>query len=53
MRTNMVSNAVNVVFNYLMIGGNFGFPRLGVMGAAIATVLGSIVACGMSIASVC
>ncbi len=53
MRTNMVSNAVNVVFNYLLIGGNFGFPRLGVMGAAIATVLGSIVACGMSIASVC
>lgn len=52
MRTNMVSNGVNVVFNYLLIGGNFGFPRLGVSGAAIATVLGTIVACGMSIASV-
>lgn len=26
LRTNMVSNLVNVVFNYLLIGGNFGFP---------------------------
>ena len=51
MRTNITSNAVNVVFNYLLIGGNFGFPKLGVEGAAIATVLGTVVACGMSIAS--
>ena len=28
MRTNMVSNGVNIVFNYLLIGGNFGFPKL-------------------------
>ena len=27
MRTNMVSNGVNIVFNYLLIGGNFGFRR--------------------------
>lgn len=52
MRTNVVSNLVNLVFNYLLIGGNFGFPALGVAGAAIATVLGSMVACGMSIYSV-
>lgn len=30
MRTNIVSNLVNIVFNYLLIGGNFGFPALGV-----------------------
>lgn len=49
--TNLVSNLVNVVFNYLLIGGNFGFPALGVKGAAIATVLGTVVAMFMSIRS--
>ena len=52
MRTNLVSNGVNIVFNYLLIGGNFGFPKLGVAGAAIATVIGTVFACGMSIFSV-
>ena len=51
MRTNLTSNLVNVCFNYLLIQGRFGFPALGIRGAAIATVLGTIVACGMSIAS--
>ncbi len=52
MRTNLVSNIINVIFNYLLIGGNFGFPALGIAGAAIATVLGTVVACFMSIWSV-
>ncbi len=30
---------IDVIFNYLLIFGNFGFPQLGVKGAAIATVL--------------
>lgn len=51
MHTNITSNLVNVVFNYLLIHGNLGFPTLGIQGAAIATVFGTIVACGMSIAS--
>ncbi len=51
MRTNLTSNLVNVIFNYLLIHGNLGFPALGVEGAAIATVLGTVVACGMSVAS--
>ncbi len=52
MITNLISNVVNMVFNYLLIGGNFGFPKLGVRGAAIATVLGTVCACALSIASV-
>lgn len=34
---------VNIIFNYLLIFGTFGFPRLGVVGAAIATVLSRFV----------
>ncbi len=52
MRTNLTSNAVNVVGNFLLINGNLGFPALGIKGAAIATVIGSAVACGMAIFSV-
>lgn len=52
MRTNLASNFVNIIFNYLLIGGKLGFPALGVAGAAIATVLGTIVAFVMSIYSI-
>ena len=51
MVTNLTSNIVNVIFNYLLIHGNLGFPAMGVRGAALATVLGTVIACGMSIAS--
>ncbi len=51
MRTNLVSNTVNVIFNYLLIGGKLGFPALGVKGAALATVLGTVVASIMSVRS--
>ncbi len=44
MVVNVASNLINMVFNYLLIGGNFGFPRLEVRGAAIASVIG--MACG-------
>lgn len=52
MKTNIVSNALNVLFNYLLIEGHFGFPALGIHGAAIATVLGTVVGSIMSIRSV-
>lgn len=52
MRTNMTSNTINIIFNYLLIGGHLGFPALGIHGAAIATVFGTFVACVMSIISV-
>lgn len=44
MTTNITANLVNVVLNYCLIGGHFGFPALGVQGAAIATVCGTVVA---------
>ena len=36
----------------MMINGHFGFPALGIQGAALATVSGTVVACIMSIASI-
>ena len=52
MTTNLTSNGINLIFNYLLIHGNLGFPRLEVKGAALATILGSTVACLMSIRSI-
>ncbi len=52
MRTNIVANIVNLTFNFLLINGHFGFPKLGVAGAAIATLLGNIVAFLMSLRSI-
>lgn len=52
MRTNLVSNTVNIILNYLLIQGHFGFPALGIRGAALATVSGTVVASIMSVLSV-
>lgn len=41
--TNLVASIVNIIFNYLLIQGKLGFPALGTKGAAIATVLGTVV----------
>lgn len=51
MRTNVTANTLNMIGNYLLIGGNCGFPALGIRGAALATVFGTVVACIMSIGS--
>ncbi|MCI7239173.1 MAG: MATE family efflux transporter [Anaerococcus sp.] len=49
--SNLVSSLVNITFNYLLIYGNFGFPKLGIRGAAIATVLGTFIATLMCLLS--
>jgi putative MATE family efflux protein len=42
---NMGANIINVIFNYCLIYGNFGFPKLGVAGASAATAIGQTIAC--------
>jgi putative MATE family efflux protein len=46
---NTVANLVNVFFNYCLIGGNLGFPAMGVAGASLATVIGQCAALGMAL----
>jgi len=52
MKTNIAANIVNLALNYLLIQGNFGFPALGVEGAAIATAIGNFVGFVMSVKSI-
>ncbi len=42
MKIKIASIALNVFLNYLLIFGNHGFPQLGVMGAAVGTVIVNI-----------
>lgn len=39
----MIGNGFNVLFNYILIFGKFGFSAMGIQGAAIATVLGNFI----------
>ena len=39
MKAGMTAVFVNLVFNYFLIYGKFGFPELGVVGAAVATTM--------------
>ena len=51
MKTNVMANIFNLTFDYLLINGIWIFPKMEVRGAAIATVIGSIVAFLMSVKS--
>ncbi len=51
MVTNTVANVMNIIFNYVLINGKFGFPRLEIIGAAWATNIGAMVACAIAIAT--
>jgi putative MATE family efflux protein len=39
MKVKLVSIILNVILNYLLIFGKYGFPELGVLGAAVGTVI--------------
>lgn len=41
--TTILSILVNIFFNYCFIYGNFGMPKMGVAGAALATVIARVV----------
>ncbi len=45
MYAGIVAVFINMFFNYALIFGKLGFPRLGVEGAAIATVISRVVEC--------
>ncbi|MEN8788553.1 MAG: MATE family efflux transporter [Flavobacteriaceae bacterium] len=43
MYATIIANVVNVVINYLLIFGAFGFPKLGIIGAAIGTLVSRMI----------
>ena len=47
MIASVVAIIINMTFNYLLIFGKFGFPKWGVVGAAVATVLSRYVECAI------
>ena len=49
---NLTANLVNVVFNYLLIYGHFGFPKMEMAGASLATVIGQCTAFVMALLAV-
>lgn len=52
MKAGVAAICINLVFNYLLIYGKFGFPMLGVKGAAIATVLSRVIEAAIIVISV-
>ena len=41
----IITNILNVIFNYLLIFGKLGFPELGLLGAGISTLFARCVMC--------
>ncbi len=43
MYATIIANVVNIVLNYLLIFGSFGFPKLGIVGAAFGTLTSRVI----------
>jgi MATE family multidrug resistance protein len=43
MYATLLANIVNIVFNYILIFGKFGFPEMGIVGAAYGTLASRII----------
>ncbi|MHA7058223.1 MATE family efflux transporter [Aquimarina sp. M1] len=43
MYATLIANIVNVVLNYLLIFGKFGFPQMDIVGAAVGTLISRLV----------
>ena len=39
----IIANVINVIINYVLIFGKFGFPQMGIIGAAIGTLISRLV----------
>lgn len=49
----MIANALNILLNWLLIGGNMGFPEMGLIGAGIATLVARVLCAVLIIFSFC
>ena len=52
MRASLISFFINIIFNYLLMFGKLGFPALGVLGAALGTLIARLVELGIILFSI-
>lgn len=42
MITGLLTNLLNIIFNYILVYGSFGFPRMGVAGSGLGSTLATV-----------